>query len=213
MASIAEVAVLLLNRSLLAGDFEGFVEGVGGPAGAGDLVHFETLQRFAVHHAVNGFGEVVLMVLGNRGERVPNDIDGLDVAVLDGQMDVDGILAYRAVLAVDRVVAVLVVAGVLLVGRGGGRVGCGDELESEPSELSEPFDWDCDCSSCDFSVSPELPAYASSIGAALDSPHPASSAPATTSPAAANVADFFNVLFSVIFTLLKPPLTRGCQRS
>ena len=62
------------------------------------------------------------MVLGNRGERVPNDIDGLDVAVLDGQMDVDGILAYRAVLAVDRVVAVLVVAGVLLVGRGGGRV-------------------------------------------------------------------------------------------
>ena len=122
MASIAEVAVLLLNRSLLAGDFEGFVEGVGGPTGAGDLVHFEALQRFAVHHAVNGFGEVVLMVLGNRGERVPNDIDGLDVAVLDGQMDVDGILAYRAVLAVDRVVAVLVVAGVLLVGRGGGRV-------------------------------------------------------------------------------------------
>lgn len=113
-----------------------------------------------------------------------------------------------AVLAVDRVVAVLVVAGVLLVGRGGGRSLC-DELESEPSELSEPFDWDCDCSSCDFSVSPELPAYASSIGAALDSPHPASSAPATTSPAAANVADFFNVLFSVIFTLLKPPLTRG----
>ena len=212
MASIAEVAVLLLNRSLLAGDFEGFVEGVGGPAGAGDLVHFETLQRFAVHHAVNGFGEVVLMVLGNRGERVPNDIDGLDVAVLDGQMDVDGILAYRAVLAVDRVVAVLVVAGVLLVG-GRGLALC-DELESEPSELSEPFDWDCDCSSCDFSVSPELPAYASSIGAALDSPHPASSAPATTSPAAANVADFFNVLFSVIFTLLKPPSDEGgCQRS
>ena len=148
------------------------------------------------------------MVLGNRGERVPNDIDGLDVAVLDGQMDVDGILAYRAVLAVDRVVAVLVVAGVLLVGRGGGRVvvrraGIG------ASELSEPFDWDCDCSSCDFSVSPELPAYASSIGAALDSPHPASSAPATTSPAAANVADFFNVLFSVIFTLLKPPSDEG----
>lgn len=42
------------------------------------------------------------MVLGNRGERVPNDFDGLDVAVLDGQMDVDGILADRAVLAVDQ---------------------------------------------------------------------------------------------------------------
>ena len=94
MASIAEVAVLLLNRSLLAGDFEGFVEGVGGPAGAGDLVHFETLQRFAVHHAVNGFGEVVLMVLGNRGERVPNDIDGLDVAVLDGQMYESSVIRY-----------------------------------------------------------------------------------------------------------------------
>ena len=104
MASIAEVAVLLLNRSLLAGDFEGFVEGVGGPTGTGDLVHFESLQGLAVHYAVDGFGEVVLMVLGNRGERVPNDFDGLDVAVLDGQMDVDGILADRAVLAVDRAV-------------------------------------------------------------------------------------------------------------
>ena len=131
------------------------------------------------------------MVLGNRGERVPNDIDGLDVAVLDGQMDVDGILAYRAVLAVDRVVAVLVVAGVLLVGRGGGRVVVRRAGIGAVGAIGA------------------VPAYASSIGAALDSPHPASSAPATTSPAAANVADFFNVLFSVIFTLLKPPLTRG----
>lgn len=135
------------------------------------------------------------MVLGNRGERVPNDIDGLDVAVLDGQMDVDGILAYRAVLAVDRVVAVLVVAGVLLVGRGGGRVvvrraGIGAVGAIEPVRLGLRLLF-----LRLLGLARGLPAYASSIGVASDSPHPASSAPAMTSPAAANVADFFNIFF------------------
>lgn len=105
---------LLLNGRLLAGDFEGFVKGVGSPAGAGDLIHLEALQGLAVHHAVDGFGEVILVALGNLGERVTHDFHVLNVAVLDGQMNIDGILADRAILTVDGVVAVLVVAGVLL---------------------------------------------------------------------------------------------------
>jgi len=51
-----------------------------------------------------------------------DDLHGRHVLVFDGQLHVDGVLADRAVLAVDRIIAIRVVAGVLLAGRRGIRV-------------------------------------------------------------------------------------------
>lgn len=105
-----------------------------------------------------------------------DDLHGRHVLVLNGQMHVDGVLADRPVLAVDRIVAIRVVAGVLLVGCCGIRVGT--VLVASPSSAVSPdalpsvFDF----SSCDCTLSPELPAYSSSIGVAFGSPHADNSA-------------------------------------
>ena len=106
-----------------------------------------------------------------------DDLHGRHVLVFDGQLHVDGVLADRAVLAVDRIIAIRVVAGVLLAGRRGIRViGMVLVVASPPAVLSAALPSVFDLFSCDCTLSPELPAYSSSIGVAFGSPHADSSA-------------------------------------
>ena len=112
----------LLDGSLLPSHLEGFIAGLGGPAGARDLVDFEVFQRLAHHGIRHGLGEGVLMLFGDGRERMADYAHIGHVLILDGQMHIDGVFADRTVLAVNRIGAVGVIAGVFLVGLRGIRV-------------------------------------------------------------------------------------------
>ena len=108
---------------------------------------------------------------------MPDNLHIGDGLVFDRHMHVDGVFAHRPVLAVDRVGTVGVVAGVLLVGCSAVRI-VGMVLSSvsaeSPESVALPLFFEF--SSCDCTLSPEFPAYSSSIGVAVGSPHADSNA-------------------------------------
>ena len=103
---------LLDDGGFLPRHVKGGVERVRRPAGTGHLVHLQPFERLAHHHAGHGFGERLLMVPGDGGERVSDDINIGDGTVRNGQIHVDGVLADRPILALDRISAVGVDAGI-----------------------------------------------------------------------------------------------------
>ena len=109
---------------------------------------------------------------------MPDNLHIGDGLIFDRHMHVDGVFAHRPVLAVDRVGTVGVVAGVLLVGCGAVRDRPAWFLSSESAESPESVALPLffEFSSCDCTLSPEFPAYSSSIGVAVGSPHADSSA-------------------------------------
>lgn len=108
---------------------------------------------------------------------MPDNLHIGDGLIFDRHMHVDGVFAHRPVLAVDRIGTVSIVAGVLLVGCSAVRiVGMVFDVRIRRIAGVGGATAVLRIFSCDCTLSPEFPAYSSSIGVALGSPHADSNA-------------------------------------